>query len=115
MLGIYLDEYYQLSAAKIKKMDSKYDSDKLFLKKYNYGVWVENEKLTYKEESTDKEESADKEESVDLSDIPALESGEVKEGKGLKILTPGRHQTRRKILIIRQIRNQTNTISFVST
>ena len=62
---------------KEKKIEPKYDSRKLFLEAYNYIDWLENE------------ESANKDESVDLSDMPPLEGDEgVKEGKGLKILTP---------------------------
>ena len=30
LLGIYFDKYYKLSNAKRKKIDSKYDPDKLF-------------------------------------------------------------------------------------
>ena len=40
MLGIYFDEYYKLSDA--KKIESKYDPDKLSLKAYNYDIWFEN-------------------------------------------------------------------------
>ena len=45
-------------------MELNYDSDKLFLKTYNYDACFQNE------------ESTNKEESVDLSDIPALEGDE---------------------------------------
>ena len=41
LLGIYFDEYYELSDA--KKIESKYDPDKLFLKAYNFDIWFENE------------------------------------------------------------------------
>ena len=40
MLGIYFDEYYKLSDT--KKIESKYDPDKLSLKAYNYDMWFEN-------------------------------------------------------------------------
>ena len=52
----------------------------------NCDVWFENE------ESTDTtSRKSDKEESVNLSDMPPLEGDEeVKEGKGLKILTPNK-------------------------
>ena len=40
MLGIYFDESYTLSDA--KKIESKYDPDKLSLKAYNYDIWFEN-------------------------------------------------------------------------
>ena len=50
-------------------------------------------KSTDKEKSTYKEELIDKKEFVDLSDMPALEDDEeeVKEGNGLKILTPSQY------------------------
>ena len=59
------------------------------------------EESTDKEESIDKkEESADKKE--DLSDMPPLKSEEeVKEGKGLKILTPNKLLSRLPILLER--------------
>ena len=41
MPGIYFDEYNKLSDA--KKIDSKYDPDKLSLEAYNYDIWFENE------------------------------------------------------------------------
>ena len=61
-------------------MDRKYKRKKLFLEPHNYDDWSENE------------ESTDKEESLDLSDMPPLEGDRkvVKEGKGLKILTPNK-------------------------
>ena len=40
MLVIYFDEYYKLSDA--KKIESKYDPEKLSLKAYNYDIWFEN-------------------------------------------------------------------------
>ena len=70
MLGIYFDEYYELSDAKRKKIESKYDPKKLFLKKYNYDNWFENQ------ESTDNEESTDKKGSLDLFDMLPLEGDE---------------------------------------
>ena len=50
---------------------------------------------------TDKEELTDKEESEDLSPMPPLEGNEeeLKEGKGLKILTPNKLLTRLQILL----------------
>ena len=52
-------------------------------------MWFENE------------ESTDKEKSVDLSDMPPLEGDEeeVKEGKGLRILTPNKLLTQLPILL----------------
>ena len=40
MLVIYFDEYYKLSDA--KKIESKYDPEKLSLKAYNYDIRFEN-------------------------------------------------------------------------
>ena len=69
-------------------MVHKYDPPKWFLGTYNYDDWLENV------------ESTDKEESVDLSDLPPLEGDKkVKEGKGLKILTPNKLFTRLPILL----------------
>ena len=42
MLGIYFDEYYELSDAKRKK-NSRYDPDNVFLKACKYNIWFENE------------------------------------------------------------------------
>ena len=60
------------------------------------------ENLLIKKESTcKKEESSDKKkESVDLSDMPPAEvDKEVKEEKGLKILTPNKLLTRLQMLL----------------
>ena len=76
LLGIYFDEYYELSDA--KKIESKYDPDKLFLKAYNFDIWFENE------ETNDTIRKI-----KDLSDMSEIEAHEeVKEGKELKFLTP---------------------------
>ena len=63
----------------------------IYFLKHNYDDWFENE------ESTDKTRESDKEE----PDIPPLEGdeGEVKEGKGLKVLTPSKLLTRLPILV----------------
>ena len=76
-------------------MEHKYDPTNLFLETYNYGPWFENE------EATDTTRKSDKEEFVDLSDMPLLEGHEeeVKEGNGLKILTPDKLLTRLPILL----------------
>ena len=110
MLETYFDEDNELSDAKRKKIELKYDSNNLFLKTYNYDLWFKNEELT------------DREESVDLSDMPALEGDEkeVKEEKGLKISTPNKLltiiSTNKSMKQFKQVKkwNQTNTISFVS-
>ena len=73
-------------------MKRKYKPKKLFLKhSYDYSMWSD------KGQSSDKGELSDKEESEDLSDRSPLEGDEeeVKEGKGLKILTPNKLLTTR--------------------
>ena len=66
----------------------------IYLLKHNYKDWFKNEELG------DTARKSDKEESVDLSDIEPLEyDEEVKEGKGLKILTPNKLLTRLPILV----------------
>ena len=110
LLGIYFDEYYELSDA--KKIESKYDPDKLFLKAYNFDIWFENE------ETNDTIRKI-----KDLSDMSEIEAHEkVKEGKELKFLTSIGLLTRLSISLA-QIKarnksnkfkkNQTNTVSFV--
>ena len=61
-----------LSDVKKRKLGDKYDPKKLFLEGCDYRVWSET-----------------KEESTDVSPMPPLEDDEeeVREGKGLKILT----------------------------
>ena len=73
VLETYFDKYNELSDAKERNIEVKYDPNNLFLKSYNYSLWFENE------ESTDREGCAD------LSDMPPVEGDEeeVKEGKGL--------------------------------
>ena len=85
----YFDGYNELSDAKGKPIELKYDTTNLFLNTYNYNLWFENEELT------------DREKSVDLSDMPLIEGDkeEIKEGKGLKVLTPKRLLTRPPILL----------------
>ena len=76
LLGIYFGEYYELSGP--KKIESKYDPDKLFLKAYNFDIWFENE------ETNDTIRKI-----KDLSDMSEIEAHEeVKDGKELKLLTP---------------------------
>ena len=79
---------------KKSKLGNKYDPVNLFLETYNYEDWFKNE------ESADTTRKSDKDEPVDLSDMPPLEGDEeVKEGKGLKILTLNKLLTRRPILL----------------
>ena len=79
-LETYSDQYMALSKRKLGK---KYDPDNLFLERYNYEDRFKNKGLA------DATRKSDTEESVDLFEMPPLEDDqEVKEGKGLKILTP---------------------------
>ena len=73
----YFDEYKALSDAQKRKVGIKYDTINLFVERYNYDVWFENE------ESPDTTRKMDKTGSVHLSDVPPLEAdeGEVKQGK----------------------------------
>ena len=99
LLGIYFDEYYELSDA--KKIESKYDPDKLFLKAYNFDVWFENE------ETNDTIRKI-----KDLSDMSEIEAHEkVKEGKELKFLTSIGLLTRLSISLAQiKARNNSNKL-----
>ena len=90
-LGIYFDEYSELPDAKRNEMESKYDLNNLFPERYNYHDCFENEEWTDTKRESHKEES----------DMQPLEAGEeqVKEGKGLKPLTPNKFLTRLPILL----------------
>ena len=79
----------------LKKMGNKCNSINLFQK------------------SIDTTRKSDKEESVDLSEIPPTEGDkeEVKEEKGLKILTPNKLLTRLPILLA-QINSRINSKKF---
>ena len=88
-------------------MDPKYKLEELFLEKYNYDSWTENEESSDTTGICGKEESSD-EKSTDLSPMPILEGGgeEVKEGKGLKLVTPNKLLTRLPILLAQiKVRN----------
>ena len=99
LLGIYFDEYYELSDA--KKIESKYDPDKLFLKAYNFDIWFENE------ETNDTIRKI-----KDLSDMSEIEAYEkVKEGKELKFLTSIGLLTRLSISLAQiKARNNSNKL-----
>ena len=112
---IYFNEYKVLSDAKKRELGNKFDPTNLFLETQNCDIWFENEESadTTKdgaENSADttkggEEESADttksgEEEPVDLSSMPPLgNEEEVKEGKGLKILTPNKLLTRLPVIL----------------
>ena len=70
-------EYNKLSDAKKNKLDQEFKPINLKLKDYDYGGW-------FTEEELDDEEK--------LDELPPLEGNEeeIKEGKGLKILTPNK-------------------------
>ena len=66
-------------------MNPKYKPKNLFIEGYDYRVWSKNEKeWTDKEESTVMEESTDKRNQLINRNLYIY----LKEGKGLKILTP---------------------------
>ena len=89
-LGIYFDEYNYLPDAKRTNMGLKYDPTNLILDAYNYDKW-------YTEES---EYSTAKNDEEELDDLPPLEDyKEVKEGRGLKILTTNKLLTRLSVLL----------------
>ena len=89
-LGIYFDEYNYLPDAKRTNMGLKYDPTNLILDAYNYDKW-------YTEES---EYSTAKNDEEKLDDLPPLEDyKEVKERRGLKILTTNRLLTRLSVLL----------------
>ena len=89
-LGIYFDEYNYLPDAKRTNMGLKYDPTNLILDAYNYDKW-------YTEES---EYSTAKNDEEKLDDLPPLEDyKEVKERRGLKILTTNKLLTRLSVLL----------------
>ena len=88
-LEICYDQYMALSEARKKKLGNKYDPKNVFLKGYDYRVWLE--------------ELTDKEESTDIPPMPPLplegDEEEVKEETGLEILTPNKLLSRLSILL----------------
>ena len=77
----------------------------LLLKGYDYNVWSE--------ESTDKEKSTDQGESTDIPPMTSLESdeAEVKEGKGLKVLTQNKFLIQLQILLAQiKVENNSNKL-----
>ena len=71
----------------------------LFLKPYDYNVWLKNVKVADKKESTDIKEQIDKENSPDVPPTPTRggDEEEVKEENGLKLLTSNKLSTRLRI------------------
>ena len=92
MYNVYLETYFNQY---LFLSDNEYDAINLFLDTYNYDDWFESKK------SNDTIRKSEKEEFIDLSDMPPLEVGEeeVKEGKGLKILTSNKLLIRLPILL----------------
>ena len=77
------------------------------LETYNYDTWFKNKKLSDNVRETDEEES------IDLFDMPPLEGDEeeLKEAKGLTILTPNKLLARLPILLA-QIKARNNSYKF---
>ena len=92
---------HTMSYQMLKKIESKYDPDKLFLKAYNFDIWFENE------ETNDTIRKI-----KDLSDMSEIEAYEkVKEGKELKFLTSIGLLTRLSISLAQiKARNNSNKL-----
>ena len=67
-------------------MDAKYDPTNLTLDEYDYSEW-------FRKKSDDEESMNTPQEDVTLF-MPSLEVKEIKEGQGIKILTPNKLLTR---------------------
>ena len=67
-------------------MDAKYDPTNLTLDEYDYSEW-------FRKKSDDEESINTPQEDVTLF-MPSLEVTEIKEGQGIKILTPNKLLTR---------------------
>ena len=97
-LRIYFDEYNSITDAEKKEIDKKYDSTNLFLKEYDYDKWYED--LNYKKEESDNSTLKDKEKIDDIPPMPPGDEEEVKERKGLKVLTQNKLLTRFPVLLV---------------
>ena len=108
LLGIYCDEYYELSDAKRNEMKHKYDSKKLFLETYSYDVLSETKELSDATRKSDKEKSSDTtktdKKSTDLPQVPTLEGNEeeLKEGKRVKLQTNFKNEIRQRLYLLYQ-------------
>ena len=91
LLEIYFDEYFHFSGAKRKETDSKYDPANLIVDTY-YLEWFKK----------------DVESAVIPSMPPPEVDKEVKEGKGLKILTPNKLLTSLSALLA-QVKADSNS------
>ena len=93
----YYDKYNELSDVKKDKLDQKFKPLNFKRKYYGYHGWFKEEEIDEKEE---------------LDDLPPLRGNEeVKERKGLKILTPNKLLIRLPILLA-QIKAGNNSYKF---
>ena len=98
-LETYFHQYTALSDNKKSNLDNNCDPVNLFLfDVYNYDDWLKNKESP----------ETDIKESVDLPEIPPLGDEKVREGTGLKILTPNKLLIRLSILLA-QIRSGNNS------
>ena len=88
-------------------MGNKCDPINLFLEIYNYDIRFEREELS---DTTKTDEKY-----TDLPPIPTLEEGEeeVKEGEGVKVLTPNKLLTRSPVLLA-QMKAESNSYKLKS-
>ena len=123
LLSIYYDDYNDITDEEKEKMSEKYNPKNLLLKGQKFIELKKEEKSKSQPEETivervklrkQKEDDKDfldmslpstnddSDEFIDISDMPPLESDEeeVKEGKGLKILTPNKLLTRLPISLV---------------
>ena len=101
----YFHEYMALSDNKKSNLDNNCDPANLFLfDVYNYDDWLKNKESP----------ETDIEESIDLSEMPPLGDEKVREGTGLKILTPKKLLIRLSILLA-QIRTGNNSSKLKNT
>ena len=75
-----------------KKMDAKYDPTNLTLDEYDYSEW-------FRKKSDDEESMNTPQEDVKIF-MPSLDIKEIKEGHGIKILTPNKLLTRFATLLL---------------
>ena len=85
LLGTYFDEYEDFSDEKRSNVDPKYDPPNGTLEVYDYGEW-------YKENLSE-------EEKLDNLQPREVDEEEVKQERGIKILTPDKLLTRLLVLL----------------
>ena len=93
-LNKHLEEYYDLEGGEKEDLGFKFMPINLRIKGYDYNEF-------HKEISDDDFDACDSDEFIDISDMPPLEGDdeEVKEGKGLNILTPNKLLIKLPILL----------------